>query len=76
MEKEITRLLPPEQIRIRPSKDVEYIEASFFECPIGYRSWGKYLLSDFPNRLAGADDFKGCGVDIVNGKSIRSGEPL
>jgi len=72
----LVRLLSSEEIIIQPSKDGVHITCSFFEQPKGYRYWEQYLLSDFPNRLAGVDDFKRCGVDIVNGKSIRSGEPL
>ena len=64
------RLLSKEQIEIQPSYDGIHIIASFFECPIGFRQYEKYFLSDFPNSLAGQIDFERCRVDITNGKPI------
>lgn len=57
--------LSEEDIKIKLSKDGEYIVASLFENE-GYRDWKTYNLSDLPNDLISYDDLKRFGIDAVN----------
>ena len=61
-------LLNKDEIEIRPSEDGIHVVASFYK-HLGYRSWALYHLSDFPNYLASAEDFKRLGINILNGKA-------
>ena len=69
------RLLPKKQISAELCDEGQHIVASFFADEVEggtYRHYGKYDLLDFPNCLASADDLKRFGIDLVNGKPIRS----
>ena len=62
--------LTKDRMIIQPSDDGIHVIASFYEHPVGWRWWDKYHLSGFPNYLASIDDFKRCGIDIIDGKPL------
>ena len=63
-EKWTMRLLPKDQIEIKPLGDDKRILGSFFEYPIGCRHWELYFISDFPNSLANTVDFERFGINL------------
>lgn len=68
------RVLCREQIDIKLCSDGKHIIASFFADEVEgeyYHRYAKYDISDFPNGLASAGDFKRFGINIIDIKSSR-----
>lgn len=64
--KEDRKLLPLKLVECSLNSDRQYVIASFYEKPKGYRWWGKYTPLDFLDMLTSLYDLKHFGINPIN----------